>query len=104
MVTVTDEGRDSFNPSLSRDSIEQLLAVDSYILNMVVNTKFGLQGSFQGPYAIGMNARGDGYYGDNSGNCLEIPRSIVNIPDTGYSCFDTSLYLFCIPYASPVAR
>ena len=60
-----------------------MLAGDSYILNVVVNTKFGLQGSSQGPYAIGMNAKGGGYYGDNSGNCLEVPSSIVNIPDTG---------------------
>ncbi|KAI6650257.1 Thrombospondin-2-like [Oopsacas minuta] len=80
MILVTDEGRNIVDQSLNRVNMEQLLIRNSIILNVVVNTQFGLRGYYNGPFAIGMNSRGDGYYGDNSGNCLTVPSSIINFP------------------------
>ena len=82
MVLVTDEGRDEIS-DIDFASILRMLIDNSYILNVVVSTKFALRELFQGPYAIGMNANEGGYYGDNLGNCLVVPTQMVNIPDTG---------------------
>ena len=87
MILVTDEGRDRVDRTLNRGKMNRLLSQHGIVLNAVVNSKFGLRGRTSGPFAIGMTLHEAGYYGDNLGNCLEVPNSIFNIPGSGrYVC------------------
>eukprot|EP00800_Vazella_pourtalesii_P019814 TRINITY_DN687_c0_g1_i6.p1 TRINITY_DN687_c0_g1~~TRINITY_DN687_c0_g1_i6.p1 ORF type:complete len:1458 (+),score=297.65 TRINITY_DN687_c0_g1_i6:296-4669(+) len=90
MILVTDEGRDRVDRTLNRGKMNRLLSQHGIVLNAVVNSKFGLRGRTSGPFAIGMTLHEAGYYGDNLGNCLEVPNSIFNIPGSGYNNTNTA--------------
>ena len=83
MILVTDEGRDRVDRTLTRGKMNRLLSQYGIVLNVVVNSKFGLKARPQDSHAMGMNSQGVGYYGDNFGNCIEAPQNIINLPNTG---------------------
>jgi hypothetical protein len=64
MVLVTDEDRDSLNPSLTYDKMLTALNDDNVVLDVIVDC--GFQNN-QGLSALGVNAFGDAYIPDGSG-------------------------------------
>lgn len=80
LVLITDQDRDIVDQSVTRNSILSLLTRHNFVLDTIVEARFGFDGLLDGPYAIGMSHLGGGYYGDNSGECQEVPYSIVSFP------------------------